>query len=110
MRIKLIRSPDAFSIMGGGAHPAFRVHIDSAIFCVRCVDVSPSVFTAHQKALNLGPAKYPVKHVVCKYFTIPQNNTSTNQENSFNAQMALNIIVGSVITMVALNNFGHNSA
>lgn len=108
LRIKLIRSPDTFSVMGGGPNPAFKVHIVSAKLYVRRVDVSPSVFTAHQKALNLGPAKYPIKRVMCKYFTIPQNNSSTNQENLFNGQMPTRVIVGCVDTAAFNGSFGRN--
>ena len=108
VRIKFIRSPDAFSLMAAGANPTYKVHIDSAILYVRRVDVSPSVYTGHQKALNLGPAKYPIKRVVCKYFTVPQNNTSTNQENLFNGQMPTRIIVGCVDT-IAFNGVYHRN-
>ena len=98
LRLKLIRSPDRFSLMAPGANPDFKVAILAARMYVRRVDISPSVFTGHQKALAIGPAKYPIKRVVCKYFTIPQFNIATNQENLFSGQMPTKIIVGMVDT------------
>ena len=94
IRIKLIRSKNTFCIMANAND--FKVKIESAILFVRRVTLADSVYNAHQKALRLGPAKYPVKRVVCKYFQIPQGSTSTNQENLFQGQMPTRLIVGCV--------------
>ena len=40
---------------------------------VRKVKLMPSVFLAHAKTLERGTAKYPIRRVVCKSFTVPQN-------------------------------------
>ena len=95
-RIKLVRSRDTFSLMSGADPAGFRVNIQAAQLLVRRVEISPSVFLGHQKALQIGPAKYPVKRVVVKYFTVPQGNTATNQENLFQGQMPTRIVMGLV--------------
>ena len=94
IRIKLIRSKDTFSIMA--ADDNFKVVILSAVIHVRRVNLAESVFNAHQKALSLGPAKYPIKRVLVKYFQIPQGSTTTNQENLFQGQMPTRIVIGLV--------------
>ena len=96
LRLRLIRSRDAFSLMNASDTLKCKVNIVSAVLMVRRVQLSPSVFMAHQKAIRNGPAKYPIKRVLCKYFSIPQGNTSTNLENLFQGQMPTRIIIGCV--------------
>ena len=96
LRIRLVRSRDAFSLMAPGADPNFKVNIISAVLMVRRVELSPSVFLAQQKAIRVGPAKYPIRRVLCKYFTIPQGNSATNLENLFQGQMPTRIVIGCV--------------
>ena len=67
-KIKLVRSKDAFCIMSANQ---FVMKIVSAILYVRKVKLSPSVFLAHAKVLEHSNAKYPIRRVVCKTFTIP---------------------------------------
>jgi hypothetical protein len=107
-RIRLIRSKDAFSLMTGTNNADFKVNIQSAILMVRRVEVSPSIFIGHQNALRHGPAKYPIKRVVCKYISIPQGNTSTNQENLFQGQMPTRIIVGLVDAAASNGDYKKN--
>ena len=64
VKIKLIRSRDAFCLMGA----AFRVRIIHASMFVRKFKLMPSVFLAHAKTLENGTAKYPIRRVVCKTF------------------------------------------
>jgi hypothetical protein len=108
LRLRLLRSKDVFSLMSGTDDASFKVNIQSAILMVRRVELSPSVFLGHQNALRHGPAKYPVKRVVCKYFSIPQGNTSTNQENLFQGQMPTRIIMGLVDASAFNGDFKKN--
>ena len=94
LRVKLYRSRDAFCVMSEDA--GVTVKILNAVLYVRRVDLSPSVFNAHQSVLAKGPAKYPIRRVVCKYFQVAQGSTSTNQENLFSGQMPIRVIVGCV--------------
>jgi len=62
----------------------------------RKVKVMPSVFLAHTKAMEQGTAKYPIRHMVCKSFTIPQNYLDMNHEKLFSGQLPTRIVVGLV--------------
>ena len=95
LRLKLMRSPDKFSLMAPDDEK-YKINILEAVLLVRRVEISPSVFLAHEKTLRMGPAKYPLKRVVCKYFPVPQNSTSSRQENLFQGQVPTRIIVGCV--------------
>jgi len=92
-KIKLIRSKDAFCLMGGAD---FKVQITHASLFVRKVKLMSSVFVEHAKALELGTAKYPIRRVVCKSFAIPQNYLDVNHEKLFSGQLPTRIVVGLV--------------
>ena len=68
LRIRLIRNQDAFCLMGA-ADATFKVKILDCKLYVRKVKISPSVFIAHNKALENGNAKYPLRRAVCKTYT-----------------------------------------
>ena len=93
VKIKLIRSNDAFCLMGDAA---YKVKITHASLFVRKVKLMPSVFLAHAKALERGTAKYPIRRVVCKSFTIPQNYMDVNHEKLFSGQLPTHMVIGLV--------------
>jgi len=102
VKIKLIRSKDSFCLMGAG-----KVVILHASMFVRKVKLMPSVFLAHAKTLERGPAKYPIRRVVCKSFTVPQNYLDVSHEKLFSGQLPTRIVVG-LVTNRAFN--GHAEA
>ena len=65
VKIKLVRSKDLFCLMR-----ACKLRILHASMFVRKVKLTPSIFLAHVKTLERGTAKYPIRRVVCKSFTI----------------------------------------
>jgi len=90
-KIKLIRTKDAFCLMGAGN---FKVKITHASPFVRKVKLMPSVFVAHAKALEHGTTKYPICCMVCKSFAIPQNYLDINHQKLFSGQLPTHIVVG----------------
>jgi len=92
-RIKLVRSRDAFCLMGEADN---KVKITHASLFVRKVKLMPSVFLAHARALERGTAKYPIRRVVCKSFTIPQQYRDVNHEKLFSGQLPTRIVIGLV--------------
>jgi len=102
VKIKLIRSKDSFCLMGAG-----KVVILHASMFVRKVKLMPSVFLAHAKTLERGAAKYPIRRVVCKSFTVPQNYLDVSHEKLFSGQLPTRIVIG-LVTNRAFN--GHAEA
>jgi hypothetical protein len=93
-RIKLTRSKDAFCLMA--AEQAYKVQLTAAAFFVRKVKISPSVYLAHAKTLESGMAKYPIRRVICKTFTIPAGYLDVSHEKLFTGQLPIRLIVGCV--------------
>jgi len=93
VKMKLIRSKDAFCLMGGAS---YKVQIMYSSLFVQKVKLMPSVFIAHAKVLERGTAKYPIRRVICKSFTIPERYRDVNHEKLFSRQLLTRIMIGLV--------------
>ena len=102
VKIRLTRSKNVFCLMSTNAAKA--VKIISAELFVRKVRLSASVMVAHAKTLEVATAKYPIKRVVCKTFTIPNGLRDANQEKLFSGQLPTRLVIGLV------DNQGFNGA
>ena len=94
-RIKLTRSKDEFCLMAKGEQ-TYKVQLTAAALFVRKVKISPSVYLAHAKTLESGMAKYPIKRVICKTFTIPTGYLDVSHEKLFTGQLPTRLIIGCV--------------
>jgi len=99
VKIKLIRSKNAFCVMGNG-----KVVVTHASLFVRKVKIMPSVFLVHAKTMEQGTAKCPTRRVVCKSFTIPQHYLDVSHEKLFSGQLPSRLVIG-LVSNQALN--GH---
>ena len=93
VKVRLVRNEDSLCLMSREANPSYKVKLISAVLLVRMVQLSPSVFLAHAKALESGLAKYPIKRVVCKTYTIPAGNLDGNHEQLFTGQLPLRLVI-----------------
>ena len=69
--------------MTGGQNPDYMGQIVDAVLFARMAVLSPTVQMAHIKALEKGTAKYPIRPVDCKVYSIPQGAMSHTHENLF---------------------------
>jgi hypothetical protein len=95
VRIKLISSNDAFCLMSTGG-TQFKVVVTFVSLLNRKVKISPSAHLAHAKTIEVGTAKYPIRHVMCKTFTIPTGYLDATHETLFSGQLPIRLIVGLV--------------
>ena len=68
---------------------------DVAVFCPK-LRPSDAVRLAHIKALQKSAAKYPLRRVEVKSFTLPRGNLSWTKESMFLGQLPKRLIVGFV--------------
>lgn len=95
LRIKLMRSNDAFCLMGT-RDSNFTLKITAASLYVKKVTVSPAVRLGHAAALMKGNALYPLSRVTVKTYSIPENTRICNQENLFLGAIPKYVILGMV--------------
>jgi len=93
LKIKLTRITDDFCLMGAMVG---KVQIVQPSMFVRKVKLMPSVFLAYAKTLERSPAKYPIRRVLCKSFTIPQNYLDVSHEKLYSGQLPTRIMIGLV--------------
>ena len=96
MRIRLVRNKDAFALMSSENAAAYRIKIMDCKLFVRKAKLNASVFVAHAKTLEGANAKYPIRRVICKTFTVPRGNLDFTQENIFSGQMPTRLVIGMV--------------
>ncbi len=96
IKIRLVRHKDAFALMGGGDNPAFKVKIVDAKLFVRQIKLNDTVEKIHKHALEKSTAKYFIRRVDTKVFSVPRGNLMANQENLFLGQLPKRIIIGMV--------------
>ena len=91
IKLKFVRSKNSFSLIGDA-----KVVIKDMTLFVRKVKVHPSIQLGHINALAKTNAKYPVKRVETKVFSISKGNMSANQENLFLGQLPKRLVIGLV--------------
>ena len=67
VKIRLVRSKDAFSLMAGGANPDYKVRIVDAVLFVRKAVLSSTVAMAHIRALEKGTASIRSARSTARY-------------------------------------------
>lgn len=94
LRIKLEKNKNAFCLMSDS--DSYKFHIQSAKLYIRKVTVSPSIMLAHERALEKGVIKMPIKRVEVKTFTLSSGIASTTIPNAFIGQIPTRLIFGFV--------------
>ena len=93
IRMRLIRSKDAFCLHGNVNQATNKVSLKEVSLFVRKIKPNPSVQLAHTKALQHGTAKYPLRRVQLKTFTDPRGSMTITKENLFLGQQPTRILL-----------------
>ena len=97
IKLKLVRTSPAFSLVSSADPATYKVVIEDCVFRVRRVNVSSTVMISHTEALNHATAKYPINRVECKVFSAPRGNYCGTQPNIFQGQLPDRIVIGVVV-------------
>src|SRR6266516_5004450 len=96
LKLRLVRSKNSFALMSDVVGATFKIKLHGVKLLFRKIKISPSIFVAHAKALEIGNAKYPLRRVVTKSFTVPRGNLDFSQENVFSGQLPTRLVIGFV--------------
>ncbi|XP_016845094.1 uncharacterized protein F54H12.2-like [Nasonia vitripennis] len=96
MRVRLVRSKEAFCLMDATADENFKLSIKEATLIVRRVKISPGVLLAHAQALSKTTSKYPITRVEVKSFTLHLGIFGDSIDNVIHGQLPKRIILGFV--------------
>ena len=111
IRIKLTRNKREifFNTAAVGDPTHFEIEIADVSLLVRKVKVGSPAFLAISESLLTKNAKYPIKRVVMKTYTISQGSTSNNKEGLFGGVLPRRIVLG-LVANAAFNGQFHRSA
>ncbi|ELT89957.1 hypothetical protein CAPTEDRAFT_198372 [Capitella teleta] len=96
MKIRLSRSKNSFNLQYDPAAGDFITQISQASLYVRKVKVNPKIQMAHIKALEKGRAKYPLRRIETKTFSVPAGNLQATQPYLFLGQRPKRLVIGLV--------------
>lgn len=96
IQLRFVRTKDAFSLMSDAQNPTFRVKIHECKLLIRKVNISPTVFIEQAKAFEIGNAKYPIRRVVCKSYSVGTGVRDNVHEGLFTGQIPSRIVVAMV--------------
>ena len=68
--LRLHRSKNQFSLMCSETNPNFKVKVLDAVLKVRKVHIGPNACLGITNALKENTAKYPIRHVIIKSYSI----------------------------------------
>ncbi|XP_064597963.1 uncharacterized protein F54H12.2-like [Liolophura sinensis] len=96
VRIRLTPAKDSFALMSDEAAPGYKTRLEEVLIFVRKVKITSGVQLGHLKALAKAPAKYPIRRVLTKYFSVPRGHTLINEQNLFLGSLPTRLVVGCV--------------
>lgn len=106
LTIKLTRSRPEFCLCGQPGR--YIIYIDRALLKIRRTTINPSVLHSHAMALEKSPARYPIKRVVVKPFTIPALTTKAFLPGVHKGLMPQRIVLGFIDTEAFNGSFNKN--
>ena len=106
LRIKLERSKDSFLLMS--TKDDYKFQIKQATLLMRKVEINASISIAHEKALDIGMMKYPIRKIDIKIFTLATGIQSSTISNAYIGNLPTRIIIAFVSNQSFNGNIMNN--
>ena len=96
IRVRLVRSKDAFCLMDSTDDGQFGIKIKEATLIIRRVKINPGILIAHANTLAKTTAKYLITRVEVKTFTLHAGIHDDSIDNAILGQLPKRVIIGFV--------------
>ena len=96
LKIKLIPNPPQFYLMCSDEKLIPRVEFTEMALNVVRAKVNPEIIAAHQKGLEITPARYPLTRSDVRTTTINSGTLNTTLENVINGQLPRRVLIAFV--------------
>ena len=93
LTVKLHRHKPEFCLLSADTAPAYKITIVDAIFYVKKIELTPSVFNAINTVINDKNAQYAITRTAPKVFTVPRGQQSQHINNAFLCEIPKRIAV-----------------
>ncbi|KAI8497981.1 hypothetical protein Bbelb_239250 [Branchiostoma belcheri] len=107
VKIKLHRAKHQFSLMSQGGEQ-YKVVITEASVFLRKVNLLPTYQLSIESRLNKETAKYPLRRIQVKPFTISQGNHTVSNDNLFLGQVPKRVVIALVDNAAFQGSYGTN--
>ncbi|XP_019617759.1 PREDICTED: uncharacterized protein F54H12.2-like [Branchiostoma belcheri] len=107
VKIKLHRAKHKFSLMSQGGEQ-YKVVITEASVFLRKVNLLPTYQLSIESRLNKETAKYPLRRIKVKPFTISQGNHTVSNDNLFLGQVPKRVVIALVDNAAFQGSYGTN--
>ena len=91
--MKLHRQKPEFWLLSVDTTPAYKITIVDAIFYVKKIELTSSVFSAIDTVLNDKNAQYTITRTTAKVFTVPRGQQTQHIDNAFLGEIPKRIAV-----------------
>ena len=88
-----MRSKDFLVLLAADEHSGYRVKLTQASLYVRICKINPAVVLAHEKLIQSGKTKYPIKGVEVKAFSVRQGQLSFVEYNLLTGHIPDRLII-----------------
>ena len=96
VRLRLHRSKNQFCLMCSETNPNFKVKVLDAVLKVRKVHISPNAFSRITSVLKENTAKYSIRLVIIKSYSISAGSLSRTVDHVFRDVIHQKVVVGIV--------------
>jgi hypothetical protein len=93
IKVKLTPSKPEFCLISAEADAAYKVVITHAALLVRRIRVNPSIALGHARALEIGPALYPLTRSEVKAFSVPAGSMAISKDSLFLGQLPHRLVI-----------------
>ena len=93
LTVKLHRHKPEFCLLSGDTAPAYKITIVDAIFYVKKIELTPSVFNAINAVLTDKNAQYAITRTTPKVFTVLRGQQSQHIDNAFLGEIPKHIAI-----------------
>ena len=108
MKVRLVRSTDAFVLMADGPNPRYKVLVTEIALLVRKLSLSQSMKEIMARGLIRDTAKYPIRRIDTHVYSVPQGNLTGNQDNLYFGQLPKRLVIGCVDNDAFNGNYHKN--
>ena len=91
--VQLVRSKPAFALMADEANANYKLSIINATLLAKKTILNPSLHMTHIKALRKSAAKYPMRSVGCKVYSVLAGARSHTHENLFRGTLPKRLVL-----------------
>ena len=96
LQLRFVRSKPNFSLMSAAEGAAFKIIISECKLFVRKVKLMDDLLKIHGEEFQDTTAKYPLRRVVCKTFTVPAQSFDFSKEKLFTGQLPTRLVLACV--------------